>query len=97
MSPSRSNRDANALPGKKESGTARVTLSVDPHLLRAVDHTAERTERSRSAVFEDALLLWYEKMQEEADRAFYSKESEDPAVQSWDSVITKAAGHLWDD
>jgi predicted transcriptional regulator len=66
-------------------------------LLQAVDRTAEQTERSRSAVFEDALLLWYEKMQEEADRAFYSKESEDPAVQNWEQVTAKAAGHLWDD
>jgi hypothetical protein len=81
-----------------EAGTyARVTISVDPMLLKTVDRFAKNNKFSRSAIFEKALLLWYETLQEEADREFYSAETEDPEVASWSKVTSKTARYLWND
>jgi len=82
---------------KAELGSARVTVSIDPKLLKVVDRYAKGTRLSRSAVFEEALLLWYEKLQEEADRQFYSKEADDPAVRNWSKVTSKTVSYLWNE
>ncbi len=80
-----------------ESGSARVTISLDPMLLKIIDRFADRNKLTRSSVFERALMLWYEGLQDEADKEFYGSESDDPAVSSWSKVTSKAARYLWND
>jgi hypothetical protein len=83
--------------GLYEDTCARVTVSVDPKLLKTIDKYAQSKQISRSSIFEKALILWYENLQEEADREFYSNESEDPAVANWNKVTSKAFRYLWND
>ena len=80
---------------KADTGSARVTISVDPHLLNVIDSYAHGAEVSRSAVFEEAIMLWYEKFQEEADRKFYAREAEDPEIESWNKLTSESAKYLW--
>lgn len=80
-----------------QSKSARVTVSLDAGLLHVIDTYARKSEVPRSAIFEDALRLWYESVQEESDREFYSKEAEDPSVPSWSKVSSKAARYVWND
>ncbi len=86
-----------AAPLIESDACARVTVSVDSRLLKTVDRYADNNKLSRSAVFEKALLLWYETLQEEADREFYSAESQDPEVASWSKVTSKTVRYLWND
>jgi predicted transcriptional regulator len=76
---------------------ARVTVSLDAKLLKIVDHFADNNKVSRSNVFERALLLWYEALQEESDKEFYSNENEDPEVSAWSKITAKTARYLWND
>ena len=62
-----------------------------------VYHYATRHELSRSAVFEQVLMRWYEALQEEADKVFYAREREDPEVRSWSKISSQAIGCLWDE
>lgn len=66
-------------------------------MLAAVDRYANHSHISRSAVFEKALMTWYETLQEEADKIFYAAESNDPEVRNWSKVNAKAIRYLWDD
>ncbi len=76
---------------------ARVTVSVHPKLLKIVDRFANSNKLSRSGVFERALLLWYEALQEECDKEFYSKEAADPEVKAWSKITSKSIKSLWND
>jgi hypothetical protein len=76
---------------------ARVTVSIGPKLLKIVDNFANRNKLSRSTVFERALLLWYEALQEESDKEFYSNEAEDPEIKAWGKISSKTAKYLWND
>jgi hypothetical protein len=77
--------------------SSRVTVSLDTGLLAAVDRYADHVHVSRSAVFEKALMAWYETLQEEADKVFYARESEDPQVRNWSKISAKAIRYLWND
>ncbi len=82
---------------KETAVSSRVTVSLDTGLLAAVDRYADHTHLSRSAVFEKALMLWYEALQEEADKVFYARESEDPQVRNWSEVNSKTVRYLWNE
>jgi Ribbon-helix-helix protein, copG family len=84
-------------PAVDESTYARVTISMNPGLLKVIDRYADHNEISRSAVFEKALMKWYEALQEEADKDFYSAEAKDPAVRNWNKVTSKTIRYLWNE
>lgn len=75
----------------------KVTISVNAFLLRSVDDYVDRTGTNRSAVFEQALLMWCQWLQEQVDIAYYSNlsEADRAAVESWTRVTTEAAKHIW--
>ena len=82
---------------RETASSSRVTVSLDTGLLAAMDRYADHNHVSRSAVFEKALLSWYEALQEEADKVFYARESQDPEVRNWSEMTSKAIRYLWNE
>lgn len=74
---------------------AKVSVTVDPKLLRVVDDfVEEHPEADRSKVFEEALLLWYRTQEERAMEAQFrappsAQEAEERAA--WRRIRRAAA------
>ncbi|MFN8525762.1 MAG: hypothetical protein U0821_21900 [Chloroflexota bacterium] len=73
---------------------ARISSTIDPVLLRAVDeYVSEHVGVARSTVIDDALRLWRDRLQDEAEAAQYLDEM-DPGVreayESWRRLRQKA-------
>jgi metal-responsive CopG/Arc/MetJ family transcriptional regulator len=75
----------------------KVTISINASLLNAIDEHVHRTGVNRSAVFEQALLVWYRWQQEQADIAYYSSltDKDKAADAAWTKITTEAARHIW--
>ncbi len=75
----------------------KVTISINASLLKAIDEHVRRTGINRSAVFEQALLVWYRWQQEQADIAYYTSltDKDKAANAAWTKITTEAAKHIW--
>jgi hypothetical protein len=74
---------------------AKVSVSVDAGLLAVVDEfVAQADGVDRSGVFDEALRLWYARVQDEAMAAQFAEPDEvDPAEwKSWRAIRDEAAG-----
>ena len=78
-------------------GREKVTISINASLLNAIDEQVHRTGINRSAIFEQALLVWYRWQQEQADIAYYSSltDKDKAANVAWTKITTEAAKHIW--
>ncbi len=82
-----------------ERRRAKVSVTVDPDLLEAVDTFVERhPDLDRSKVFDEALYLWYARRQAEAMEAQFAAaesptEEEDRAA--WRHVRAAAARRVF--
>lgn len=74
-----------------------ITITVNGSLLNTVDEFVDRAGTNRSAVFEQALLMWCQRLQEQADIAYYSNlaPADRAADESWTQITTEAAKHIW--
>lgn len=72
---------------------AKVSITVDPALLKAVDGYVQRhADTDRSKVMESALQRWYTARQDEAMiEQFSGPESETDEQQSWQRIRRAAA------
>lgn len=62
----------------------KISATVDPNLIQAVDAYAAQTGRDRSSVIDEALALWYARQQEAAMEAQYAAaEDEQPPAEEW--------------
>ena len=80
-----------------ERRRVRVSATLDPQLVRAVDaYVAAHEGLDRSAVLDEALRLWYARQQEEAIAAQYAPAGPDdePPADEWATwkAIQAAAG-----
>ena len=75
----------------------KVTISINASLLNAIDEHVHRMGANRSAVFEQALLIWYRWQQEQADIAYYTSltDKDKAANAAWTKITTEAAKHIW--
>ncbi|MFI5267115.1 MAG: CopG family ribbon-helix-helix protein [Chloroflexota bacterium] len=77
----------------------RVSVSVDPALLKEVDAFVEQhPPADRSKVFDEALALWYARCQDEAMRAqFLQQPSAEEAAEiaDWREIQRAAATRLF--
>jgi hypothetical protein len=73
---------------------AKVSITVDPALLNAVDRYVQRhADTDRSKVMESALQSWYSARQQEAMiEQFSVTEPEESEPQSWQRIRRAAAG-----
>jgi metal-responsive CopG/Arc/MetJ family transcriptional regulator len=73
---------------------AKVSITVDPALLNAVDRYVQRhADTDRSKVMESALQSWYSARQQEAMiEQFSVTEPEENEQQSWQRIRRAAAG-----
>jgi metal-responsive CopG/Arc/MetJ family transcriptional regulator len=73
---------------------AKVSITVDPALLNAVDRYVQRhADTDRSKVMESALQSWYSARQQEAMiEQFSAAESEKNERQNWQRIRRAAAG-----
>jgi metal-responsive CopG/Arc/MetJ family transcriptional regulator len=73
---------------------AKVSITVDPALLNAVDRYVQRhADTDRSKVMESALQSWYSARQEEAMiEQFSVTEPAENEQQSWQRIRRAAAG-----
>jgi len=81
-----------------ERQRAKISATVDPDLLKAVDaYVDEHPELDRSKVIDDALSLWYAREQEKAMEAQFADGSGvDPAEwQAWRAIRDEAANRLF--
>src|SRR5271166_5211799 len=71
----------------------KVTISVNGSLLSTVDEYTHQTGSNRSAVFEQALLMWCQWLQEQADITYYANltDADRKANESWNQITTEAA------
>jgi metal-responsive CopG/Arc/MetJ family transcriptional regulator len=73
----------------------RVSVTVDPILLREVDSfVEEHPQIDRSKVFDEALALWYAARQDEAMRAQFLQEpseEETAEIAAWRGIQRAAA------
>ena len=73
---------------------AKISATVDPHLLRAVDNYVQtHPGLDRSGIIDEALALWYAREQERALTAQFTAESEVDADEwrSWRAIRRAAA------
>lgn len=87
-------------PNTSTSKKDKVTVSIDSHLLQAIDAFVEEAKQpgiSRSAVFEQALRLWKQQSRDLFDALYYSSQAKalKEDNHSWSKVTTEAAKHLW--
>ena len=82
----------------------KVTVSLDPELVHAVDQEVRAHHvDSRSAVVEEALRLWQVEQQrraiEQRTEAYYRSRSqrEQREDQAWTRLATRHAKRLWND
>jgi metal-responsive CopG/Arc/MetJ family transcriptional regulator len=76
----------------------KITVSINPGVLSVVDSYVQAHPKvSRSAVFEEALKLWYRQMLDQADLQYYSSLTPDEQAsnESWGEITTEAAKHIW--
>jgi metal-responsive CopG/Arc/MetJ family transcriptional regulator len=73
---------------------AKVSITVDPALLNAVDRYVQRhADTDRSKVMESALQSWYSARQQEAMiEQFSVTKPEENEQQSWQRIRRAAAG-----
>lgn len=79
------------------SGRAKVSVSVDARLLKAVDgFVAAHGGVDRSGVFDAALQLWYADQLDAAMADQYARpDGVDPVERAaWDSIRNAAAGRI---
>ena len=82
----------------------KVTVSIDPALVDAVDHEVRAHQvHYSSAVVEEALRLWQVEQQrhaiEQGTEAYYRSRShkEQREDQAWARLATRHAKRLWDE
>ncbi len=75
----------------------KVTVSLSASLLNTIDEHVNKTGVNRSSIFEQALLMWCQWQQEQADIAYYSNlTAKDKATNAaWTQITTEAAKHIW--
>jgi metal-responsive CopG/Arc/MetJ family transcriptional regulator len=75
----------------------KVTVSVNASLLGTIDEYVAKSGANRSAIFDQALLMWCQFQQEQADIAYYSNLSpaDKKANESWTRITTEAAKYIW--
>ncbi|MCK4418015.1 MAG: ribbon-helix-helix protein, CopG family [Candidatus Latescibacteria bacterium] len=81
---------------------AKVTLSIDTHLISAIDAIVEQSGvNSRSAMVEEILREWYKWQQqielEHQTEAYYHSlsEAEREENRQWAKIASEQAKHLW--
>jgi metal-responsive CopG/Arc/MetJ family transcriptional regulator len=78
---------------------AKISVTVDPTLLRAVDQFIEaHPETDRSKVMDEALHDWYARRQDEAMAAQYAtpiSDEERAEREAWRRIRTDATRRLW--
>lgn len=86
----------------KSGSKTRVTLSLDAHLLSAIDTMVEQFSiNSRSAMVEDILRRWYRSQQqaelERRTEAYYTSlsEAEREEDRQWVNIAGEQAERLW--
>jgi hypothetical protein len=92
-------RSTDMMTKSATSKKEKITVTVDPDLLRMVDAFVDQTRKngtSRSSVFEQALHLWKQAMRDDFDAAYYSQQAKTDADEtSWTAISTEAAKHIW--
>ena len=74
---------------------AKISVTVDRRLLRAVDSYVEHHEGlDRSKVIDQALLQWYAARQDEAMIAQYTTPREDSGHAVWERIRDAAAAGM---
>jgi hypothetical protein len=74
----------------------KVTVSVSPELLRAVDsYVSDNDSLSRSAVFEEALQLWTSTFMDKFDANYYKNQAHELNDPAWSRITTEAAKRIW--
>lgn len=74
----------------------KVTVSVSPELLRAVDsYVSDNDSLSRSAVFEEALQLWARTFVDKFDANYYKSHAAELNDPNWSRITAEAAGRIW--
>ena len=81
----------------------KVTLSLDSHLVTAIDAWIQQTDaKSRSALVESILREWYQTQQqqklEQDTEAYYLtlSDEEQEENQQWTQLTANQMAHLWD-
>lgn len=83
-----------------EARMTKVSVTVDRGLLAFVDHYIQsHPQKSRSRVFDDALELWVQRIQEQADIACYAISSltdeQKKEAEDWKAIQAEVAKHTW--
>jgi hypothetical protein len=77
---------------------ARVSVTVDPGLLKAVDQfVGEHTDADRSKVFDEALRLWWAEQLRHAMEAQYAPGGDPPAeeYEAWRKIRDASAAKIF--
>ncbi|MBX9941893.1 MAG: ribbon-helix-helix domain-containing protein [Candidatus Obscuribacterales bacterium] len=75
----------------------KISVSVDPSLVSAIDKCAAAKHESRSSVVEEALLLWYRQYLESEDEKYYSSQKLDNAeAQDWSEIRDASVTKVWE-
>lgn len=83
---------------KQKPTKEKITISIDPDLLKAVDLYVEASKEdgtSRSYVFEQAICLWKTKLEDDFDEQYYAQNAEKLNDTSWKKISTEAAKYVW--
>ena len=87
-----------AQPQRSDSSNRqKVTITINKSLLDTIDDFVDRAGTNRSAVFEQALLMWCQRLQEQADVEYYGNltQADVAANDSWTEIATEAAKQIW--
>jgi Arc/MetJ-type ribon-helix-helix transcriptional regulator len=79
----------------------KVTVSVRADLVNLVDTYVEDHKKenlNRSAIVEEALLLWKQQMQEHEDELYFKRNANklNADARSWMPIATEAAKLIWE-
>ena len=84
---------------RAERHRVKVSVTVDPDLLKAVDSfVEEHADADRSKVFDEALYLWYARQQDAAMEAQFAapqSEEERREYEDWRVIRRAAAARLF--
>ena len=77
----------------------KVSVTVDPRLLKVVDHfVAQHSGSDRSKIFDEALYLWYSRQQDRAmETQFLAPQSdaEREELAAWRQIQSAAAKRIF--
>jgi len=92
------------MPTKTHLNKSKVTVTLDPDLIKQLDHIVERQNaQSRSQLIEEALRAWLQDFAQaqliRETEAYYSAltPTERDEDQAWSRFSSKSAKSFWDD